>query len=89
MTGTLFFRYSRETISLVRDWVQDTENWKQSDTPEQDSLETLWKSGRYNSLDYVDPGPEWCWIFDDSQKIYGNKNPVVTHYQASRNNRSK
>lgn len=83
LSGTMYFANTPTVLEFVEHWAKVTPNFRYKFTPEQDSLKSIW--GHWGEvLIYKDPGPEWCWIFDDSIKIYGHRSPFVIHYQASR-----
>lgn len=84
LTGTVFVANTPTTKSFLKEWISLTGKFKHSSTPEQDSLKILLR--RKAEGFYVgNLSPEWCWIFDTSQDIYGKDlKPVIVHYQASR-----
>lgn len=85
LTGTMFFRPQQPVVDFIRVWSVSSELFRGKFTPEQDGLQLAWN--RNVGLRHVDPGPEWCWIFDDFLALYGYRISVVEHYQASRENR--
>lgn len=87
LTGTMWFSSSVGARQFVASWCQETLNLSakgKSQTPEQDTF----KKTLANADDYgVEIGklkPEWCWIYDDFVTRYGERAPIVEHYQASR-----
>ena len=86
LSGTMYFANTPTVREFVSHWAKVTPQYRYKFTPEQDSLKSIW--GHWGEiLCFKDPGPEWCWIFDDSKKIYGHRESVVVHFQASRRNR--
>lgn len=83
LTGTMYFKRTDAVIAFVDEWVKATPAYAGTFTPEQDSLKAVFGKHK-RELVYIDPGPELCWIWDDFPQIYGKRNPVVVHYQASR-----
>jgi len=82
LTGTLFLANTPFMAEFVGRWIEETRNYAWSDTPEQDSLKkTLESSPEPKVKDF---GPEYCWIYDDFPPIYGKKDVVIEHFQASR-----
>lgn len=83
LTGTMYFAVTPTVRKFVEDWASITPTYRKKFTPEQDSLKECMKRWG-GAISYVDPGPEWCWIHDDFPNIYGQRTPVVVHFQASR-----
>jgi hypothetical protein len=79
LSGTLFFNNTEGAKNLLDAWVKlnNTKNnvWDQKNL--QEVVRELKPSH------YLLP-PEYCFIFDSSKKYYGNLDPVIEHYQASR-----
>lgn len=88
LTGTLYFANTPTVKEMIDDWIVETVRWKHSMTPEQDSLREIlprWQDQIIaKRLD-----PEWCWIYDDFPAVYGQRMPIIEHYQASRKVRNK
>lgn len=96
LTGTMFFRNTPDVRLFVEEWAKETElpAYRNHFTPEQQSLRVtftlkpsagdLWA----RRLRFVSMPPEWCW-FDTCREIYGEKNPIILHRQASRKYRHK
>jgi adenosyl cobinamide kinase/adenosyl cobinamide phosphate guanylyltransferase len=82
LSGTLFFNDTQNAKDLLTAWVN--KNNKHSSTWDQKNLATVLKEVEHNAC-YLPP--EYCFIFDLSRKYYGSINPVIEHYQASRQKR--
>ena len=82
LTGMLYFSKNERMLQFVRDWVKVTPNYAGRDCPEQEALKEV--LARPHSLSVKRLSPEWCWIKDDSESIYGQKEAIFFQHQASR-----
>ena len=83
LTGTMFVANSPYTKEFVSDWIRLTKNWSHTETPEQHGLvEAMGCSGK--DLNVLDLPCEFVWITDDFRQVYGERQPVIEHMQASR-----
>ena len=81
LTGTMFFKNTDAVKALVTSWHAVTPVFQKTFTPEQDSLKVCFQ---HSTLAHKDMPAEWVWIYDDFPTIYGSREPVIVHYQASR-----
>lgn len=87
LTGTMYFSRSHHAVQFIEEWVLRTPVYEQDYTPEGKSFEATlrdWPNLRIKKLD-----PEWCWIYDTSKEMYGERQPIFEHYQMSRQERFK
>jgi len=83
LTGTMWFNYNNTIIAMVGEWYQHCSRNPGADQP---PLEYLMKN-RYKHLRVLDLPLEYCYInsMPDGKEPFNKvKNPVITHYQASR-----
>ena len=80
LTGTIYINPTERTQKVLTDWIGacmlSAHRWDQrilADILRGDSIT------RVLSL-----APEYTWIFDLSKRYYGDLQPIITHYQASR-----
>lgn len=86
LTGTMYFKNSKETLAFVRTWCELTPVESKAFTPEQDTLVKAFELHR-SKLAFKDLGPEHVFIFDDFRHHYPGVEPVIEHLQASRERR--
>lgn len=89
LTGTLFFRRTPKVIEFVEAWASKTAQFRDSFTPEQESLKDVLSWTHFNELKVKALAPEWCFIFDDMRAMYPKAQPIFEHYQASRKHRAR
>jgi hypothetical protein len=74
LSGTIFMNNTPETHVIVDEWIKECH--KDPKLWDQQALHTVLKHHGYDNLP-----EEYCQIFDYMSDV---KNPVITHYQASR-----
>lgn len=83
LTGTVFVANTPHAMEFVEAWELETRRWLYTEMPEQHALrEVVKRTGK--ELNILDLPAEWCWVFDDFRQIYGERHPVIEHFQASR-----
>lgn len=79
LSGTIFLKNTTKTGQIIDEWIQectrDPKMWDQR------ALATVLKTHKYHLLP-----EEYCTIFDYMQSV---KNPVIKHFQASRESRRR
>ena len=84
--GTMYFNNTVKTISFVKRWIEYLNSDQYLKSPgrkgDQSALNDL--LNKPNDLIIKPLPPEYCFIFDLSKQYYGNFNPVIEHFQASR-----
>lgn len=88
LTGTMFFRKSLEVLALLDAWIERVPVWKHSQTPEQDALKQTIIDLK-PTLRMMDLGPAWTYIHDDFKELFPDVQPIIKHYQASRDYRER
>ncbi len=87
LTGSMWFRNTDDVRNFVWAWHGATEGVRgvhREKTPEQDSLKKLLAMSSEFGLKIGQLESTWCWVYDDFPKLYGNMQPIIEHYQASR-----
>lgn len=79
LSGTIFFKNTSTTRQIVDEWIQECR--KDPKLWDQRALATVLKRYKYHLLP-----EEYCTIFDYMSSV---KNPVIKHFQASREQRRK
>jgi hypothetical protein len=79
LSGTLFFNDTQKANDLLVAWVD--KNIKHHTRWDQKNLAAVLQEVEHDAC-YLPP--EYCFIFDLSRKYYGSLNPIIEHYQASR-----
>lgn len=82
LSGTLFFNDTDGAAEVLDAWVK--RNQSKKNEWDQRNLQAVVNELKPNA--YILP-PEYCFIFDLSRKYYGQLDPVIEHYQASRRKR--
>lgn len=80
LSGTLFFNDTEAAERVISAWVE--KNQENPDKWDQKNLDDVVKY--FPALEISILPPEYCFIFDLSRNHYGNLDPVIEHYQASR-----
>ena len=80
LTGTMYINPTERTKKVLVDWIDACKysvgRWDQrvlADVLQEDSITKV-----------LSLAPEYTWIFDLSKRYYGNLQPIIIHYQASR-----
>lgn len=80
LSGTLYINPTERTKKILSDWIDacalSARRWDQrilADVLRGDSITKI-----------LSLAPEYTWIFDLSKRYYGDLQPIITHYQASR-----
>lgn len=80
LSGTLFFNNTHASRSVVESWIllneQNPNVWDQR------NLAKAVKED--DGLEIYELPPEYCFIFDLGRQVYGELDPVIEHFQASR-----
>lgn len=79
LSGTIFLKNTMTTKQIVDEWIQECK--KDAKLWDQRALATVLRKYKYHLLP-----EEYCTIFDYMSSV---KNPVVKHFQASRENRRR
>jgi len=79
LSGTIFLKNTATTKQIVEEWIQECR--KDPKIWDQRALDAVLKHHRYHLLP-----EEYCTIFDYMASV---KNPVIKHFQASRESRSR
>ncbi|MEK0336819.1 MAG: putative nucleotide-diphospho-sugar transferase [Nitrosopumilus sp.] len=79
LSGTIFLKNTTETKQIIDEWIQECR--KDPKLWDQRALATVLKRYKYHLLP-----EEYCTIFDYMSSV---KNPVIKHFQASREQRRK
>lgn len=87
LTGTMYFRRCPETLGLVDEWIDSVPLWEHSQTPEQAALKHVLAG--HPTFKTYDLGPAWTYIHDDFKELYPDVQPLIMHYQASREYRER
>ena len=88
LTGTMFFRKSPEVLSFLDAWVERVPVWSHSQTPEQDALKQTFVDLK-PTLAVMSMSPAWTYIHDDFKELFPDVKPLIMHYQASREYRTR
>ena len=80
LSGTVFFNDSDAANLLLREWVKV--NQERPDKWDQKNLDEAIKRSPFVTIKQLPP--EYCFIFDLSRKYYKITQPIIEHYQASR-----
>lgn len=80
LTGTIWVNPTLHTKRVLCDWIALCE--KMPGTWDQKVLERV--LGMQTRFRVLHLPPEYTWIYDLSQQHYGERSPVIVHYQASR-----
>lgn len=87
LSGTIFLRNNQKVKDFVDRWVQLNEQ-----TPAQRNLPETWEQKNmqraqreFKDLVYFNFPPEYTFVFDHTKRMYPHLNPVIEHYQESRN----
>lgn len=83
LSGTVYFKNTEKTIKLLDKWIEINDFFPHQF--DQKNLD-LAISSIENLKIYTLP-PEYVCIFDLSREYYGGMNPVIEHFQASRQHR--
>lgn len=80
LSGTLWINPTPYVKVLLAEWVRYNR-----EQPRAWDQRTLHEALRYHDQNRILRLPtEYCYIFDLSPRIYGERSPVIVHYQASR-----
>ncbi len=87
LSGTIFLRNNQRVKDFVDRWIQLNEQ-----TPAQRHLPETWEQKNmqraqreFKNLSYFNFPPEYTFVFDHTRRMYPTLNPVIEHYQESRN----
>ena len=91
LSGTIYLEPNDNTRSLCDIWINDNiKNENDDSTLEQWNLGNLIKKlSDSGNLIHKNLPPEYTFIFDHMKRIYPEINPIIEHFQASRQNRRK
>lgn len=81
LSGTLWVNPTVRTVLLLGDWA--LENRKNPKKWDQRTLQSVLER-RAGLINFCRLPPQFTWIHDLSPRVYGNIEPVICHYQASR-----
>ena len=76
----LDFKNTYETIKLLHKWIELNDLFQHNF----DQRNLDWAVSSMDSLKIYNLPPEYCCIFDLSRQYHGGMNPVIEHFQASR-----
>ena len=79
LPGTLYLNPTLSTDDFL-------DNWEKQNIlhPQSSDRVNFARAINESSLRICDLPPEFCWIFDISREVYGNRTPIIEHLQASR-----
>lgn len=80
LSGTVYFKNNYQTMKLLHKWIELNDLFPNSFDQRNLDLAVL----SMDSLKIYDLPPEYCCIFDLSREYHGGMNPVIEHFQASR-----
>jgi hypothetical protein len=80
LSGTVYFKNTYETIRLLHKWIELNDLFQNNF----DQRNLDWAVSSMDSLKIYNLPPEYCCIFDLSRQYHGGMNPVIEHFQASR-----
>lgn len=86
LSGTIFMRNNDNARSLIDLWISINDS-----TPAQRNIPETWEQANMQravqqspNISYKNLPPEYTYIFDHTKSMYPDINPVIQHFQASR-----
>jgi len=79
LPGTLFLNPTPNTDKFLDEWIKQNEL-----SPNRPDRVNFAMAINNSKLTIRELDPRLCWIFDISKEVYGDKQPIIEHLQASR-----